>query len=98
MLQVCLVSNIFFHIVLTLIMLSKALVILHFHYASPVWSNCSQTCRSKLQILARVILSADIRTPVIDMMHDLQWLKGYSEIIAVTAPSMFIKSEIFAFL
>ena len=26
------------------------------------------------------------------------YLKGYSEIIAVTAPSIFIKSEIFAFL
>ena len=54
----------------TLIMLSKALVIPHFDYASPVWSNCLQTCQTKLQILhnhlARVILSADIRTPVND--------------------------------
>ena len=63
----------------TLEMLSKALVISHFDYASPVWSNCSQTCQTKLQTLhnrlARVILSADIRTPVNDMMHDLNWLK-----------------------
>jgi hypothetical protein len=63
----------------TLIMLSNALVIPHFDYASPIWSNCSHTLQTKLQILhnrlARTILSADIRTPVNEMMNSLQWKK-----------------------
>jgi hypothetical protein len=57
----------------TLVMLSNALVIPHFDYASPVWSNFTHSCQTKLQILhnrlARTILSADIRTPVNEMMN-----------------------------
>ena len=60
-------------------MLSNALVIPHFDYASPVWSNCSHTCQTKLQTLhnrlARTILSADVRTPINFMMSSLQWIK-----------------------
>jgi hypothetical protein len=63
----------------TLVMLSNALVIPHFDYASPVWSNCSNAYQTKLQTLhnrlARTILSADIRTPVNLMMSSLQWIK-----------------------
>ena len=60
-----------------LTMLSNALVNPHFDYASSVWSNFSHACHTKLQVmynrLARTILSADIRTPVIDMLNFLQW-------------------------
>ena len=46
--------------------LADSLVMPHFDYCSHVWSNCSLTLTSKLQILlnnlARIILSADIRT------------------------------------
>jgi hypothetical protein len=63
----------------TLVMLSNALVIPHFDYASPVWSNCSLEYQTKLQVLhnslARTILSADIRTPVDIMLNSLQWIK-----------------------
>ena len=42
-----------------------------------VWSNFSHACRTKLQViynrLALTILSADIRTSVIDMLNFLQW-------------------------
>ena len=60
-----------------LVMLSNALVNPHFDYASPVWGNFSQVSHAKLQVmhnrLARTILSADIRTPIIDMLNSLQW-------------------------
>ena len=60
-------------------MLSNALVIPHFDYASPVWSNCSDSYQARLQVLhnrlARTILSADIRTPINDMMNLLHWTK-----------------------
>ena len=61
----------------TLNLLANALVFPHFDYCSPVWSNCiSEHCNS-LQILqnklARVLLSADIRTPISDMMNTLSW-------------------------
>ena len=63
----------------TLVMLSNALVIPHFDYASPVWSNCSNSYQARLQVLhnrlARTILSADIRTPINDMMNLLHWTK-----------------------
>ena len=63
----------------TLKLLANALVFPHFDYCSPVWSNCiSEFCNS-LQILqnklARVLLSADIRTPISDMMNTLCWNK-----------------------
>ena len=49
------------------------------HYCSHVWSNCLLTLSSKLQILlnnlARIILSADIRTNIDSMMSSLKWLK-----------------------
>ena len=63
----------------TLNLLASALVFPHFDYCSPVWSNCiSEFCNS-LQILqnklARVLLSADIYTPILDMMDTLHWDK-----------------------
>ena len=46
--------------------LANSLVMPHFDYCSHVWSNCSLTLSSKLQILlnnlAIIIISADIRT------------------------------------
>ena len=59
--------------------LADSLVMPHFDYCSHVWSNCSLTLSSKLQILlnnlARIILSADIRTNIDSMMSSLKWLK-----------------------
>ena len=63
----------------TIVMLSNALVIPHFDYGSTVWSNFSAENHRKLQVLhnnlARIILSADIRTPTNDLMDALQWVK-----------------------
>ncbi len=63
----------------TLNMLAKALIFPHFDYCSPVWSNCNSQLTNSLQILqnklARVLLSADIRTSVIDLMQALDWNK-----------------------
>ena len=63
----------------TIVMLSNALVIPHFDYGSTVWSNFSAEFHNKLQVLhnnlARIILSADIRTPTNDMMDILKWVK-----------------------
>ena len=60
-------------------MLGEALIMPHFDYCSPVWSNCNINLKSKMQKqqnrLARILLSADIRTPVDDMMDTLHWLK-----------------------
>ena len=60
-------------------MLAESLVMPHFDYCSHVWSNCSNTLSSRLQILlnnlARIILSADIRTHIDSMMTTLKWLK-----------------------
>ena len=53
-------------------MLAESLVMPHFDYCSHVWSNCSNTLSSRLQVLlnnlARIILSADIRTHIDSMM------------------------------
>ena len=63
----------------TLITLANALVIPHFDYASSVWSNCSTTDQAHLQVLhnklARTILSADIRTPIDDMLSSINWIR-----------------------
>ena len=63
----------------TLVLLANALVIPHFDYASSVWSNCSETNQSHLQVLhnrlARTILSVDIRTPIDDMLNSLNWIR-----------------------
>jgi hypothetical protein len=62
-----------------LIMLANAIAIPNFDYCSPIWSNCSKNLTDSLQVLhnrlARIILSADIRTPTNDMMSDLKWIK-----------------------
>ena len=63
----------------TLNLIAKVLVFPHFDYCSPVCSNCiSELCNS-LQILqnklARILLSADIYTPILDMMNTLHWDK-----------------------
>ena len=64
---------------LTLNMLANALVFPYFDYCSPVWSNCDLKFSNILQILqnklARVLLSADIRTPVNNLLCDLNWIK-----------------------
>ena len=63
----------------TTVMLSNALVIPHFDYGCTVWSNFSSELQNIVQVLhdnlARIIFSADIRTPVNDMMDALQWVK-----------------------
>jgi retron-type reverse transcriptase len=63
----------------TLIMLANAIVMPNFDYCNTVWSNCSAELSNSLQILhnrlARIILSADIRTPIDDMMSTLHWNK-----------------------
>ena len=63
----------------TVNMLAKALIFPHFDYCSPVWSNFIAEYHNKLQILqnrlARILLSADIRTPVDKLMEDLGWVK-----------------------
>ena len=63
----------------TVVMLSNALVIPHFDYSSTVWSNTSAESLNRLQVLhnnlARIILSADIRTPINEMMEELKWIK-----------------------
>ena len=63
----------------TLNMLANALVFPHFDYCSPVWSNCKAEFSNSLQILqnklARVLLSADIRTSIDDLMTALNWDK-----------------------
>ncbi len=50
----------------------------HFDYCSTVWTNCSLTLSNSLQIyhnrLARILLSADIRTPISEMMNSLKWI------------------------
>ena len=60
-------------------LLANALVMPHFDYCSIVWNNFSCELHKKLQVLhnqlARIILSADIRTPTIDMMNTLNWVK-----------------------
>ena len=60
-------------------MLTKALVMSHFDYCSPVWTNCNITFLNSLQIhhnrLARILLSADIRTHIDDMMNSLNWVR-----------------------
>jgi hypothetical protein len=63
----------------TLNMLANALVFPHFDYCSAVWSNFKLEYSNCLQVLqnklARVLLSADIRTPINDMMTTLNWVK-----------------------
>ena len=63
----------------TLIMLSNAIAMPCFDNASSVWSNCSMTNQYHLQVLhnrlARTILSADIRTPIDDMLTCLNWIR-----------------------
>ena len=60
-------------------MLANALVFPHFDYCSSVWSNFKLEYSNCLQVLqnklARVLLSADIRTPINDMMSTLNWVK-----------------------
>ena len=59
----------------TVNLLAKALVFPHFDYCSPVWSNSTLNYQHSLQILhnklARVLLNADIRTPIDNMMKEL---------------------------
>ena len=69
----------FFLPISTLNKLANALVMPHFDYCSSVWSNCNVQYVNSLQILqnrlARVLVSADIRTQIIDLMNTLNWSK-----------------------
>ena len=69
----------FFLPISTLIKLANALVMPHFDYCSSVWSNCNVQYVNSLQILqnrlARVLVSADTRTRIIDLMNTLNWSK-----------------------
>ena len=61
-------------------LLVKAMVFPHFDYCSLGWSNFTTGHHHHhLQILqnklARVLLHADIRTPIDKMMEELSWLK-----------------------
>ena len=55
------------------------LLCLFFDYCSSVWSNCNVQYSNSLQILhnrlARILLSADSRTSVNDLMTKLSWNK-----------------------
>ena len=59
--------------------LAESLVMPHFDYCCHTWSNCSLHLSNRLQVqmnnLARIILSADIRTSVNSMMTVLNWHK-----------------------
>ena len=63
----------------TLNLLGNALVMPLFDYCSSVWSNCNVQYSNSLQILhnrlARILLSADSRTSVNDLMTKLSWNK-----------------------
>ncbi|XP_072046972.1 uncharacterized protein [Amphiura filiformis] len=63
----------------TVNMLAKALVFPHFDYCSSVWNNFNAYHHHELQVLqnklARMLLHADIRTPIDQMMEDLNWVK-----------------------
>ena len=63
----------------TLNLLGNALVMPLFDYCSSVWSNCNVQYSNSLQILhnrlARILLSADSRTSVNDLMTKLCWNK-----------------------
>ena len=58
-------------------MLGNALVMPLFDYCSSVWSNCNVQYSNSLQILhnrlAKILLSADSRTSVNDLMTKLIW-------------------------
>ena len=60
----------------SIVMLSDALVIPHFDYGSTMWSNFSTELYNKLQVLhnnfARIMLSADIRPPMNELMDALE--------------------------
>ena len=62
----------------TVNLLAKAMVFPHFDYCSPVWSNFTVYYHNSLQILrnklARVLLHADIRTPIDKMLEELKWV------------------------
>ena len=63
----------------TVNMLAKAMIFPHFDYCSSVWSNFTANHHHDLQVLqnklARMLLHADIRTPIDKMMEDLNWNK-----------------------
>ena len=60
-------------------MVAEAMVMPYFDYCSQVWSNCNCELSNKMQMLqnrlARILLSADIRAHVDDMMDSLNWIK-----------------------
>ena len=63
----------------TLMMLGNALIMPLFDYCSCVWSNCNANLSNSLQVLlnrlGRILLSADIKTPIKDILSSLGWCK-----------------------
>jgi hypothetical protein len=63
----------------SLSMLGSALVLPHFDYCSSVWNNCSKFNLASLQIqqnkLARIVLGADLYTPIDEMLISLKWTR-----------------------
>ena len=61
----------------TIKLLANTLVMPLFDYCSIVWSNCNGVKSDSLQVLqnrlARVVLHADIMTPVRDLMNLMEW-------------------------
>ena len=59
-------------------MLANALFMPHFDYCNPVWTNCNNTLLNSLQIyhdrLARILLSADVRTRIDDNYNEFTQL------------------------
>ena len=63
----------------TLNKLDNVFVMPHFDYCSSVWSNCNVQYANNLQFLQNrlvwVLVSADIRTRIIDLMNTVDWNK-----------------------
>ena len=75
--------------------LANALVMPHFDYCSPVWTNCNNTLLNSLQIyhyrLAHILLSADVRTHIDDMMNSLNWVNQTKQKMGETFLFMLFK-------
>ena len=58
-------------------MLYSAVVLPYFYYCSPLWDNCGNTLKNRLQKFqnraARVIAGKSYDVPSVDLLTDLQW-------------------------
>ena len=59
-------------------LLVNSLILPHFDYCSPVWSNCNQYLKNTLlkqqKKIGRIILQVDTRTPTSDVFTRLRWV------------------------